>query len=240
MDNLLKIQQWLKTIESQCVVPRVGAPVFISDKQVVEFSTVSVEVVVYLKGVRAVQSLKSIRLLIENGLIIDFYTVGRCILDCVNEIYFLLEKYPEVSKTGEKFLQNFREATIDDLLEEGTDVVPSKKIRNASARVKAEEGFTTSDEAKGRLDRPYKFFSGYVHSQYVHIMEIYGGYPSEWAFKVEGLSSEKRKADYLVWIGELDEMVIHSLAFMANQFCCKQVLTEIFQHFGILETNHSS
>ena len=60
--------------------------------------------VAYLKAVRATQSLKSIRLLQENGLIIDLYTVGRCILDCVNEIYFLLEKYPEGSQTVEKFL----------------------------------------------------------------------------------------------------------------------------------------
>ncbi len=237
MEDLPKIQQWLKTIESRCVVPRVGAPVFIPDKQVFEFSTVSVEVVAYLKAVRAVQSLKSIRLLIENGLIIDFYTIGRCILDCVTEIDFLLEKYPEVSQAGEKFIQNFREATIDDLLEEGTDVVPSKKIRNASARVRAKEGYTTFDEAKGKLDRPYKIFSGYVHSQYAYIMEIYGGYPSQWAFKVEGLTSESRKADYWVWIRELDEMVIHSLAYMAKQFSYEPVLREIIQHFENLEAD---
>ena len=236
MENLSKIHQWLKTIENQCVVPRVGAPVFVPDKQVFEFSTVSVEVVAYLKAVRATQSLKSIRLLIENGLIVDFYTIGRCILDCVTEIDFLLENYPKVSQTGEKFLQNFRESTIDDLLEDGTNVVPSKKIRNASARVRAEAGFTTVDEAKGKLDRPYKIFSGYVHSQYAHIMEIYGGYPIDRAFKVEGLTSEKRKADYLPWIGELDEMVIHSLAYMAKQFSYEPVLREIIQHFENLKT----
>ncbi len=235
MENLRKIQQWLKTIENQCVVPRVGAPIFIQDKQVFEFSTVSVEVVAYLKAVRATQSLKSIRLLIENGLIIDFYTIGRCILDCVTEIDFLLEKYPEVSQTGEKFIHNFREATIDDLLEEGTDVVPSKKIRNASARVRAKKGFTTFDEAKGKLDGPYKIFSGYVHNQYAHIMEMYGGNHSELSFKVEGIGSTKKKADYSIWIGELDEMVMHSLAYMAKQFSYEPVLREIIQHFENLK-----
>ena len=105
MENLSKIHQWLKTIENQCVVPRVGAPVFVPDKQVFEFSTVSVEVVAYLKAVRATQSLKSIRLLIENGLIIDFYTIGRCILDCVNEIYFFSRttlKFPKQEKNSFK------------------------------------------------------------------------------------------------------------------------------------------
>ncbi|MGP0592697.1 hypothetical protein ACTRXD_09195 [Nitrospira sp. T9] len=237
MDNLLKIHHWLKTIEIQCVVPLAGTPKFISEKQVFEYSTVSVEVVAYLKAVRATQSLKSIRLLQENGLIIDLYTLVRCILDCVNEIYFLLETYPEVSQTVEKFLQNFRESTIDDLLEEGTEAVPSKKIRNASARVKAENGHTTFDQAKARLDRPYKIISGYVHSQYSHIMEIYGGHPKEHSFKIEGIASEKRKADYLIWIAELDEMVIHSLAYMAKHFSCEQVRREIIQHFENLESS---
>ena len=236
MENLPKIQQWLKTIESRCVVPRVGAPVFIPDKNVFEFSTVSVEAVVYLKAVRAVQSLKSIRILRENGLVIDFYTIGRCILDCATEIDFLLEKYPEVSQTGENFIQNFRKVTIDDLLEKGTDVVLSKKIRNASARVRAKEGFITCDAAKSSLDKLYKIFSGYVHSQYAHIMEIYGGNPSEWAFKVEGLTSESRKADYWEWIRELEELVIHRLAYMAKQFGYEPVLREIIHHFENLKT----
>jgi hypothetical protein len=39
-------------------------------------------------------------------------------------------------------------------------------------------------------------------------MEIYEGPPNEWSFKVEGITSEKRRADYLIWIVELDEMVI--------------------------------
>jgi hypothetical protein len=231
MDTLKKIQIWLDAIGSQIGHP----PQWVEQKHVFEYSTVSVEVVAYLKAVRATQSLKSIRLLLENGLIIDFYTIGRCILDCVNEIDFLLEKYPEVSQAGEKFLQNFREATIDSLLEDGTDAVLSKKIRNASARVRAEKGYITFDQSKASLDKSYKIFSGYVHGQYSHIMEIYGGPPNERSFKVEGITSERRKADYLIWIRELDEMVIHSMAFMAKQFNCEQVLREIIQHFGISE-----
>jgi hypothetical protein len=41
MDNLTKIQQWLQTIESQCVVPPFGPPEFIPDKQVFEFFLLS-------------------------------------------------------------------------------------------------------------------------------------------------------------------------------------------------------
>ncbi|MBA3966785.1 MAG: hypothetical protein H0X47_13650 [Nitrospirales bacterium] len=94
------------------------------------------------------------------------------------------------------------------------------------------------DQAKTSLERPYEIFSGYVHGQYSHIMEIYGGPPNESSFKIEGITSERRRADYLIWIGELDEMVIHSLAYMAKQFNCDQVLREIIHHFEILATKH--
>lgn len=48
--------------------------------------------------------------------------------DCVSEIDFLLEKYPEVSTTVEKFLRNFRASAINEDLEEGTDAVLPKKF----------------------------------------------------------------------------------------------------------------
>ena len=147
----------------------------------------------YLKVVRAVQSLQSIRLLQQNGLIIDFYSIGRCIFDCVNEVDFLLEKYPEVSTTAEKFLQNFRESTIDDLLEDGTEAVLSKKIRNAGARVGASENHITFEQAKASLDKTFKIFSSYVHGQYSHIMEIYGGPPTQLKFQAGGIPEKGSK-----------------------------------------------
>ncbi|MDT3776218.1 hypothetical protein PJI16_01420 [Nitrospira sp. MA-1] len=96
MDNLSKIHQWRKTIESQCVVPHFCTPEWVSEKQVFEYSTVSVEVVAYLKAVRAVQSLKSLRLLQANGLIIDFYTIGRGIL-------MVPPKYPDPYRLNNYF-----------------------------------------------------------------------------------------------------------------------------------------
>jgi hypothetical protein len=67
-------------------------------------------------------------------------------------------------------------------------------------------------------------------------MEIFGGYSSERVFKVEGITNEQRKSNYLVWIEEHDEMVIHSLAYMAQQLSCEPVLKEIIEHFNNFET----
>ena len=226
MDDLLKIQGWLNTIETQVV----GPPKWITEKQVFEYENISVEVVAYLKAVRAVQSLTSIRLLLENGLFIDFYTIVRCVFDCVVEIDFLLEDYPKYSSQVENFLQNFRGATIDEVLTQSTNPVLSKKIRNASARVREGEHLTF-EQAKTPLDRMHKIFSGYVHAQYSHIMEIYGGPPGQLKFHVSGITSEQKKHEYAVWIGELDNMVIHALGFMAKQFNCDELLIEIIKHF---------
>jgi len=153
MNDFLKIQGWLKTIETQVV----GSPKWIPEKQVFEYETVSVEVVTYLKAVRAVQSLTSIRLLLENGLFIDFYTIARCVFDSVAEIEFLLEDYPIISSQVEKFLRNFREATIDEVSTQSTAAVLSKKIRNASARV-WEGDHLNFDQHKAALDNTYKNF----------------------------------------------------------------------------------
>jgi len=61
-------------------------------------------------------------------------------------------------------------------------------------------------------------------------MEIYGGPPNQQEFYVGGITNEQKKLGYKVFIKELDDMVIHTLAFMANKFNCKQVLLEIYQH----------
>lgn len=39
-------------------------------------------------------------------------------------------------------------------------------------------------------------------------------------------------------LAELYDMVIHSLAYMAKQFNCEQVLRKIIRHFENLETTH--
>ena len=63
------------------------------------------------------------------------------------------------------------------------------------------------------------------------MIEIYGGPPNQQEFKVGGITNEQKKLEYKMWLKELDDMVIHALAFMANKFNCQQVLLEIYQHF---------
>jgi hypothetical protein len=55
----------------------------------------------------------------------------RCVNDCVEEVYFLLEDFPKTSRNVDQFVQSFFENTIDGYLSNETPAVPTKKIRSA-------------------------------------------------------------------------------------------------------------
>ncbi len=168
MSKLQQIQQWTETLQRKVI----GEPQFIEEREVFEYPEVTIEVISVLKLIRAVQSLKSLELLCNNGLFIDMSTIYRCINDCEAEIIFLLEKYPEKSRLVEKFIKNFSQTTIDQNLDIGTEQVLSKKIYNAKARVLSQSG--NYHQVGAMIKRIYKTFSGYVHANYSHIMEVYG------------------------------------------------------------------
>jgi hypothetical protein len=98
MATLEQVQYWLQELQHN----RIASPRWNQEKFVFEYDSVTVEVVAFLKLVRAVQSLRSLQVLCDNGLFIDFFTIIRCITDCINEVYFLLETYPDQSDNVKK------------------------------------------------------------------------------------------------------------------------------------------
>lgn len=92
--SLEQIRAWVREIE----VERLPKPVWISEKHVFEYEDVSVDIVAFLKIVRATQSLHALPVLAENGLLSDFGAIIRPIIECVEDVFFLLERYPDASK----------------------------------------------------------------------------------------------------------------------------------------------
>jgi len=82
-----KIVDWLYRIEAS----KLPKPLWAEDKRVFEYEEVTVEIVAFLKTVRAVQSLHSLPLLCEAGLFLDYETIIRCINECCDQVKFLLE-----------------------------------------------------------------------------------------------------------------------------------------------------
>ncbi len=104
-NNLAVLETWVTRIGAT-----LDAPVF--EEGTFIYPQVTAVHVAFLKAVRAVQSLHSLHILSSQGLLIDCGTILRCLFDCHNEIYFLLEAYPSVSKDVRRFVQHFASTSL--------------------------------------------------------------------------------------------------------------------------------
>ena len=195
-----------------------GAPNWVAGKHAFEYVEESAATVVVLKLIRAAHGLSTLQLLCRAGLFIDMGSILRGVNDCVEEVYFLLETYPEKPTAHvEKFIKNFFEGTVDGYLDTTTHQVSRDKIR--SARVRVLEG--NHDDATLRLlERIYKTFSGYTHAGYAHIMEVYNG--GQNSFNLEGVPSEELRRGWTEHFALACNAVLMAGAFAAQRFGKKE------------------
>jgi len=192
----------------------VGDPIWIDEKGVFEYPEKSIEIVVILKLVRAVHGLHAMSLLCKSGLFIDMSAIWRCVNDCNNEVYFLLENYPNRSSNVEKFVKEFFSKTIDNYLSADEEPVLNKKILNAYARVLS--GKEQDEEAKQTIYRIYKTNSGYIHASYAHIMEMFGG--SSPSFNLSGIPSQVQVSNRMAIVEAARISIAQAIAFVAQKF----------------------
>lgn len=192
----------------------IGGPGWVKDKHVFEYDQKSVVTVVLLKLIRAAQGLTALQLLCRAGLFIDMGSSLRGVNDCVEEVYFLLEAYPEKhSAHVERFIGNFFEGTIDGYLDVTTHQVQREKIR--SARVRVLQG-NHDDATQKLLERIYKTFSGYTHAGYAHILEIYNG--GKDSFNLDGVPSDEVRKAWTEHFTLACNSVLMASAFAAQKF----------------------
>lgn len=165
----------------------IGDPVWLLDKQYFEYQEQSAKIVAVLKLIRAMHGVGAMDVLCSHGFFIDLGAIMRCVVECSAEITFLLEDYPKTSPKVDEFVKGFFANTIDGYLT-ADEKTPGKKIRAAIVRY-LKGG--PDDETHKRVERVYKTYSGYVHANYAHIMEVYSPNPG---FNLRGcLSIEQRK-----------------------------------------------
>jgi len=138
--------------------------------------------------------------------------IVRCISDCVNEIYFLLEEYPNTTPQAHKFIGHFK-STAFSSEQESPPSVPSKKIHNATVRYIDDSSPFSFEYSQKKIRNVYEAFSGYVHSNYPHIKEIYGG--PERKFHMEGVPSIIERGKHTALIYEFFKMTRNALGFFA-------------------------
>ncbi|MCF8495201.1 MAG: DUF5677 domain-containing protein [Alphaproteobacteria bacterium] len=207
-----------------------GPPKWSKAKQVFEYEEINIKVVVSLKIIRAVQGLKSIEILCNNGLFIDMQALWRCVHDCVAEVFFLIEKYPEQDPSVEKFINYFSSFTIDN--DSDLNPVESKKIQAAMSRVINEKN---PSGTRDMIRKIYETYSGYIHANYVHIMEMYSGESeNNLSFNLSGIPSLNKKKERFSLLEELSKSVVHAMYFIAFKFELEDLRKEIFEYYKSL------
>lgn len=202
----------------------IGEPKWIKEKGVYEYSDHSPKVVAILKLVRAAQGVSALNLLCQNGLFIDLGVGIRCVNDCQMEIYFLLEEFPKSSSNVDQFVKAFFETTIDGYLSAEAHGVQSKKIRSAMARVLKSQN---NEETRAAIDRVYKTFSGYVHANYSHIMEVYNGLTLDFSLAgVPDIQPRKIRMEHVVLA---ENSVLYMTAYIASTLKMTDLYREIVQ-----------
>ena len=202
----------------------IGEPKWIKEKRAYEYSDHSPKVVAILKLVRAAQGVSALYLLCQSGLFIDFGVGLRCVNDCHMEIYFLLEEFPKSSGNVDRFVKAFFETTIDGYLSAEAHGVQSKKIRSAMVRVLQSEN---DDKTRATIDRVYKTFSGYVHANYSHIMEIYNGLTRD--FNLAGVPDIQPRQIRMEHVELAENSVLHMAAYIARTIKMNDLYREIVQ-----------
>jgi hypothetical protein len=203
----------------------IGDPTWIAEKQAFEYQDHSAKVVAVLKLIRAAHGVNAMNLLCRSGLFIDFGAIIRCVNDCMEEVYFLLETFPTTSGNVDKFVKAFFENTIDGyLLSTETPTVLRNKIRSAMVRVLKGR----HDDAMLKMtERIYKAFCGYVHANSAHIMEVYNGGTRD--FNLAGVPSIQERQMRMEHIEIAANSVLHAAAFIAHTLGFKDLQHDIVQ-----------
>jgi hypothetical protein len=201
----------------------IGEPSRIREKGAFEYQEQSAKVVAGLKLVRMAQGVAAMKLLCQSGLFVDCFTIARSVYDCEMEIYFLLETFPATSGNVEQFLANFFESTIDGFLAKRTPPVPTQKIKAAMVRV-----FKGNEQFREMIDHIYKTFSGYVHANYSHVMQMYNGGARD--FNLAGVPSAQQRSMNMERVDLATTSVLRAAAFIADRLGLTDLHRDILAH----------
>ena len=83
------------------------------------------------------------------------------------------------------------------------------------------------EETRATMQRIYQTYSGYVHANYAHIMETYGG--RNLNFNLAGISSIQQRQMRMEIVQLAANSVLHAAAFVAQTLDLKDLSREIVQ-----------
>jgi len=193
------------------------------------YDSPNVKHVCFLKGVRIVSGLNALLVLLHAGYLTEMGVLVRTVGDCINDIYFLLENFPQTTPEVEKYVSNFfneiiEEPEIDENDRRKTHRIKVRKIHASRARLLSEHMNLEID--RDMVYRIYSAYSGYVHAAYPNIMEMYGGHPQH-KFHLRGMKEMSRVKDWSQIVLEFIRSTILVFGYMAEKYADEDIVQEI-------------
>jgi hypothetical protein len=193
------------------------------------YKSPTVKHVCFLKGIRIVSGLNALLVLLQAGYVTEMGVLIRTIGDCINDIYFLLEHFPDTTPEVEKYISNFFNEDIDELniaedYDKKTHRTKARKIYASRARLLSEHiNFAVCRDMVYEI---YSAYSGYVHSGYPNIMEMYDG-PPPYKFRLRGMKGTPRIRDWeTIFIAFIRSATL-VFGYMAEKYNKTELIHEI-------------
>jgi len=184
------------------------------------YKSPTVKQVCLLKAVRIISGLNALLLLLKGGYVTEMGVLMRTIGDCINDIYFLLEHFPDKTPEVERYISNF----FNEIIEEPEIVENEKKkvYRTKARKIHASRARLLSEHMNFPVDkdmvyRIYSAYSGYVHAAYPNIMELYGG-SAPYKFHLRGMKGTPRIRDWEAIFTALIRSATLVLGYMAEKY----------------------
>lgn len=168
----------------------------------------------YLKCVRSVSSLNACLVLLRHGYVQEIGVLCRCIDDNNEDVTYLGTRHGDDAKQSqiqERMVKEFFQEEFDHvdplLSTQKRDRVPRQKVQAGISRMCSQP---LSPHEVGRAQHCLSSsFSGYVHSAYVHVMEMYGGVKANALhYHMHGLLGTPRIAE---WTSALSNYVYRTM-----------------------------
>ena len=191
------------------------------------YESLTVKHVCFLKSVRVVSGINALVVMLEAGYVTEMGVLIRTIGDCINDIYFLLECFPETPPEVEQYIANF----CNDGVEEPETLEDEKKVHRTKVRkIHASRARLLSEHTNLYIDRDmvykiYSAYSEYVHAGFQSIMELYGGIPPN--FHLRGIKGTPRVRHWQARFIALLRRVTLVFGYMAEKYNKPDLMREI-------------
>jgi len=218
IDNLEKV---VCTFEQELDKPELEHGAFI-------YKSPTVKHVCLLKAVRIVSGLNALVVLLRGGYVTEMGVLIRTVGDCINDIYFLLENFPQTTPEVERYIANF----FNDIIEEPEITENGKKVHRTKVRkIHASRARLLSERINLPVDRDmvyriYSAYSGYVHAGFQSIMELYSGKEPH-KFHLQGVTETGRIRQWQARLTELLRRTTLVFGYMAEKYNQLELVREI-------------